>query len=45
MHPLPLLLIITLAVFVGSTKSWLAELIERARALKVNAGFEPGADL
>lgn len=33
------------AVFVGSAKEWLPELVEKAKALKVNAGHEPGADL
>ena len=32
-------------VTVGETKDWLPELAERAKALQVNAGFEPGADL
>jgi malonate-semialdehyde dehydrogenase (acetylating)/methylmalonate-semialdehyde dehydrogenase len=32
-------------VCVGETKSWLAELAERAKALSVNGGFEEGADL
>jgi len=36
---------ISVAVFVGTTHSWLPELIERAKAMKVNGGFEPGADL
>jgi malonate-semialdehyde dehydrogenase (acetylating)/methylmalonate-semialdehyde dehydrogenase len=33
------------AVFVGETKEWMPELIERAKKLKVNAGDQPGADL
>jgi hypothetical protein len=33
------------AVLVGEAQSWLPELIDRARKLKVNGGFEPGADL
>ncbi|KAK1323254.1 hypothetical protein QJS10_CPA02g00153 [Acorus calamus] len=33
------------AVFVGDSKPWVDELIERAKALKVSAGVEPGADL
>eukprot|EP00262_Sarcandra_glabra_P017275 TRINITY_DN5863_c0_g1_i1.p1 TRINITY_DN5863_c0_g1~~TRINITY_DN5863_c0_g1_i1.p1 ORF type:complete len:538 (+),score=96.77 TRINITY_DN5863_c0_g1_i1:39-1652(+) len=33
------------AVFVGGSKSWEEGLIERAKALKVNAGTEPGTDL
>lgn len=32
-------------VMVGETKDWLPELAERAKALKVNGGFEEGADL
>ncbi|KAK0657669.1 Aldehyde/histidinol dehydrogenase [Cercophora newfieldiana] len=32
-------------VMVGETKEWLPELAERAKALQVNGGFEPGADL
>ena len=30
---------------VGDTKSWLPELAERAKGLKVDGGFEQGADL
>jgi malonate-semialdehyde dehydrogenase (acetylating) / methylmalonate-semialdehyde dehydrogenase len=33
------------AVFVGEAKSWLPELVERAKKLKVSSGFEPDADL
>ncbi|KAF9594966.1 hypothetical protein IFM89_035536 [Coptis chinensis] len=33
------------AVFVGDSKPWVDGLIEHAKALKVNAGCEPGADL
>lgn len=33
------------AVLVGDAQLWLPELIERARELKVNGGFEKGADL
>ncbi|KAK1299780.1 hypothetical protein QJS10_CPB13g00268 [Acorus calamus] len=33
------------AVFVGDSKPWVDELIERAKALKVSAGVDPGADL
>ncbi|XP_058069431.1 methylmalonate-semialdehyde dehydrogenase [acylating], mitochondrial-like [Magnolia sinica] len=33
------------AVFVGGSKSWEERLVERAQALKVSAGIEPGADL
>lgn len=32
-------------VTVGETKEWLADLVERAKALQVNGGFEEGADL
>ncbi|KAM7256343.1 hypothetical protein ACFE04_012084 [Oxalis oulophora] len=32
-------------VFVGGSKDWENELVERAKALKVNAGVEPDADL
>ncbi|KAK7747714.1 aldehyde dehydrogenase (NADP(+)) ald6 [Diatrype stigma] len=32
-------------VMVGETRDWLPELAERAKALQVNGGFEPGADL
>ncbi|XP_058190863.1 methylmalonate-semialdehyde dehydrogenase [acylating], mitochondrial [Rhododendron vialii] len=32
-------------VFVGSSKSWEDKLVERAKALKVSAGTDPGADL
>ncbi|KAL5008595.1 hypothetical protein ScPMuIL_014176 [Solemya velum] len=33
------------AVFVGESKQWIPELIERAKKLKVNEGTQPGADL
>ncbi|KAF3388967.1 Methylmalonate-semialdehyde dehydrogenase [acylating] [Penicillium rolfsii] len=33
------------AVMVGETKEWLPEIAERAKALKVDGGFEEGADL
>jgi len=32
-------------VFVGEARSWLPELVDRARKLKVTGGFEPDADL
>ena len=32
-------------VFVGETKYWLDELVQRAKALKPDGGFEQGADL
>ncbi|KAH8099427.1 methylmalonate-semialdehyde dehydrogenase [Cristinia sonorae] len=36
---------ISVAVLVGTAQSWLPELVERAQKLKVNQGFEQGADL
>lgn len=36
---------LTTAVFVGGTKNWLPDLVEKARKLKVNAGHEPGTDI
>ncbi|KAJ7783625.1 methylmalonate-semialdehyde dehydrogenase [Mycena maculata] len=36
---------ISVALLVGEAQAWLPELIERAQKLKVNGGFEPGADL
>jgi len=36
---------LTTVVFVGESRKWLPELVERASKLKVNAGHEPGADL
>ena len=33
------------AVFVGDSKEWIPELVERAKKLKVNAGHVPDADL
>ncbi|XP_070536166.1 probable methylmalonate-semialdehyde/malonate-semialdehyde dehydrogenase [acylating], mitochondrial [Ptychodera flava] len=33
------------AVFVGESKDWIPELVDRAKELKVSAGIEPGADL
>ena len=33
------------AVLVGTAQQWLPELVERAKKLKVNQGFEAGADL
>lgn len=32
-------------VLVGESRSWLPEIVERAKALKVNGGFEADADL
>jgi len=34
-----------LAVIVGDSSAWMPELIERAKSLQVNGGFEAGADL
>jgi malonate-semialdehyde dehydrogenase (acetylating)/methylmalonate-semialdehyde dehydrogenase len=36
---------ISVAVLVGNAQTWLPELIERASILKVNGGFEQGADV
>ena len=36
---------LSVLVMVGDTKSWLPELAERAKSLKVDGGFEQGADL
>ena len=36
---------LTTAVFVGESKKWIPELVERAKKLKVNAGHLPDADL
>jgi malonate-semialdehyde dehydrogenase (acetylating)/methylmalonate-semialdehyde dehydrogenase len=36
---------VSVVVFVGTAKSWLPELVERAKKLQVNGGFEGGADL
>nr|VWO94344.1 Succinate-semialdehyde dehydrogenase (EC [Ganoderma boninense] len=36
---------ISVAVLVGNAQSWLPEIVERAQKLKVNQGFEQGADL
>lgn len=33
------------AVFVGESKEWIPELVERSRKLKVTCGFEPDSDL
>ncbi|SAK51520.1 methylmalonate-semialdehyde dehydrogenase [Caballeronia catudaia] len=35
----------SVAVFVGASKDWVPELVERAKALKVNAGMEPNTDV
>merc|ERR1711943_132382 len=36
---------LTTAVFVGETKKWIPEIIERARNLKVGEGMQPGVDV
>ncbi|KAF9056521.1 methylmalonate-semialdehyde dehydrogenase [Panaeolus papilionaceus] len=36
---------LSVAIVVGDANAWVPELIERAQALKVNGGFEAGADL
>ncbi|CCA69128.1 probable methylmalonate-semialdehyde dehydrogenase (acylating), mitochondrial precursor [Serendipita indica DSM 11827] len=36
---------LSVAIFVGESKSWLPELVQRSQGLKVNGGFEPGTDL
>jgi len=33
------------AIFVGETKEWIPEIVEKAKKLQVNAGDQPGADL
>jgi malonate-semialdehyde dehydrogenase (acetylating)/methylmalonate-semialdehyde dehydrogenase len=35
----------SIAILVGEAQAWLPELIERAKGLKVNGGFEEGTDL
>ncbi|EIW86856.1 methylmalonate-semialdehyde dehydrogenase [Coniophora puteana RWD-64-598 SS2] len=35
----------SVVVLVGTAQSWLPELVERAKTLQVNGGFEKGADL
>lgn len=36
---------LSVAIFVGETKSWIPELVERAKKLKVNGGLEKEADI
>lgn len=36
---------LTTVVFVGKSKEWLPEIIEKVKKLKVNAGHEPGTDI
>jgi len=33
------------AVFVGESREWIPEIVEKAKKLKVSSGFTPGADL
>ncbi|MCF7696041.1 CoA-acylating methylmalonate-semialdehyde dehydrogenase [Mycetohabitans rhizoxinica] len=35
----------SVVVFVGESRDWLPELVEKAKTLKVNAGHEPGTDV
>ncbi|MDR5824778.1 CoA-acylating methylmalonate-semialdehyde dehydrogenase [Caballeronia sp. LZ043] len=35
----------SVAVFVGASKEWVLELVEKAKTLKVNGGAEPGTDV
>ncbi|KAJ2641479.1 aldehyde dehydrogenase (NADP(+)) ald6, partial [Coemansia sp. RSA 1694] len=36
---------LSVAVFVGAAGDWIPELVDKARALRVDGGMEPGADL
>ncbi|KAI6646652.1 Methylmalonate-semialdehyde dehydrogenase, mitochondrial-like [Oopsacas minuta] len=36
---------LSVALFVGESKDWIPDLIERAKKLKINAGDQPGTDL
>lgn len=36
---------LTTAVFVGETKNWIPDLVEKVKKLKVNAGHLPGTDI
>ena len=36
---------LTTAVFVGDTKEWIPELVEKVKKLKVNAGHVAGTDI
>ncbi len=36
---------LTTAVFVGETKNWIPDLVEKVKKLKVNAGHIPGTDV
>ncbi|XP_018321364.1 probable methylmalonate-semialdehyde dehydrogenase [acylating], mitochondrial [Agrilus planipennis] len=36
---------ISVAILVGDAKSWIPEIVERSKRLKVSAGYEPGADI
>ncbi|KAJ2781200.1 hypothetical protein H4R18_003019 [Coemansia javaensis] len=36
---------LSVAVFVGGAQAWIDEVVDRARALRVDGGLEPGADV
>ena len=36
---------LSVAIFVGKTEAWLGDLVAKAKALQVNAGWEEGADI
>lgn len=36
---------LTTVVFVGESKNWIPEVVDKAKKLKVNAGHEPGTDI
>lgn len=36
---------ISVAVLVGEAQKWIPEIVERAKKLKVSAGYEPGTDV
>ncbi|KAG8951755.1 hypothetical protein FRC03_012395 [Tulasnella sp. 419] len=36
---------LSVAILVGNTRSWIGDIVERAKKLKVSGGFEQGADL
>lgn len=38
-------MVTSVAVFVGASKDWVPELVERVKSLKVNGGTEPNTDL
>lgn len=37
--------LVEVAVFVGTSQTWIPDLVERAKKLKINGGFEKGTDL